>query len=421
LVAADSEIYLSAFGKAAKGGDDTAVFQRAILAASATKQLLRIPASRRPYRIGPINIPGNTHILIEAGGIVEALPNYKQFQRMINIVDASGVVITGYGAILRMDKAVYKSGEYRHCVYISGSTDVAIKGVSCVNAAGDGFYVSGSERKAYSESVRLEGVTATGSRRQGLSVISAKDLSVYRSHFNLSRGQRPECGIDLEPEHPTDRLEKIRIEDSTTSSNSGDGIRIDIGKLKHRSVPVSIVLSHHKDFSAGSNGLMCRNESNGVDDVRGSIFVDRFESTKAQKYGVLFSFWNSTGPTAVLENVSIIDANESHSTDDNAAVSVMRGGGGKGAIGNVEFVRTSIKDTRSQPKLDYYFNFIDYSWVGINKVSFHHAVSLTGAIHKTPLGLFQGQGVDSLELGNNERLSKLWERADRSRQSITKR
>src|SRR6476469_7049972 len=164
---------LASFGTAG-GKDDTALIQKALDACSAQGKALHIPAMKKPYRVGPLRIPSGSHVTFESGVVLQSFTGFQQLQKLINIVDVRNVELSGYGAVLRMNKTEYKTGEYRHCVFIAGSTNVQIEGLTCADAGGDGFYISGSEKKPFSENVMIAGVKADGSKRQGLTVISAR-------------------------------------------------------------------------------------------------------------------------------------------------------------------------------------------------------------------------------------------------------
>jgi Right handed beta helix region len=402
---------LASFGTAG-GKEDTALIQRALDACSAQGRALRIPAMKKPYRVGPLRIPSKSYVTFESGVVLQAVAGFREFQKLINIVDVRDVELSGYGAVLRMNKTEYKTGEYRHCVFIAGSTNVEIEGLTCADAGGDGFYISGGAKKPFSENVTIAGVKADGSKRQGLTVISARNLVVRKSLFTRASGVTPEGGIDIEPESAGDRLERIRIEDNVTESNAGDGIRIALSKLGEKSPPVELTVSRHRDKASGKSSLFATNETNATKHAYGTLLVDRFSSENARLYGMVFSFWNSSGPSVTVRDASILNANQGHATDDNTAIGIIRGGGGLGTIGNIKFQRISIRDTAKNPAIDYYYTFVDYSRQGLNKVLFSEPGLLSGARHEHPLGLFQGQPVDAIEASDDSHLSQLWRRAE---------
>lgn len=391
--------------------DQTDWIQKALEATSKKHQRLLIPRSARPYRVRPIQVPSNASLVFESGVVWQAAAGYRELQRLLNVVNVREVEIIGNGATLRMNRNEYNTGEYRHCVFISGSTAVHIQGLTCADAGGDGFYVSGSEKKPYSEDIRLYDVTAEGSRRNGLTVISARNLTVSKSRFARSFAVKPSSGIDLEPEAITDRLDGVVLEGNHTEENAGQGVRLAVSKLSAKSYPVRVVISHHRDLRSGGSSLVATNETGGQQDVGGTVDVNYFSSEAARLYGILFSFWNAGGPKVTVSDATIVNANGARATEDNVALAVIRGGGGKGRMGNIEFVRTSIRDTSSKPHLDHYFSFHDYSRIGFLRVAFSQPGVLSGAVHQHPSGLFQGLGVDSIALNNPAALSRLWQRA----------
>ena len=415
-----SGVSLLAFGSAGKGSDDTAVLQKAITQSALSGKVLTIPAAGIPYKVMPLKIPSKAHIILNSGVIIEALPGYTELQKMINIVDSNDVEIVGYGATVRMNSSEYKTGEYRHCVYISGSTDVHLKGFRCVNAAGDGLYIAGSDTKPFSDNIYVDGLTAQNNRRQGLTIISAKNVWIRQSQFINSRGTAPESGIDIEPERATDCLENIHIEDNETEFNAGDGVRIALGNLNHTSSPVSVTVARHRDKASGRNSLFGSSETRGASPVRGVVLIDHFSSENAALYGVVFSFWNSSGPKVTVQSSTVLNANQLHATDDNTAIAVIRGGGGIGSLGNIAFIDTSIRDTSKEPRLNHYFTFMDYSHVGIEKVEFSSPGTLTGARVEHPLGLFQGRGVETLSATDVDEIAKLWRAAEHPTQTPSK-
>jgi hypothetical protein len=413
--AAPLSVNLTSFGTAL-GKDDTALIQKALDACSAQGKTLHIPAMKGPYRVGPLRIPSRSHVTFAPGTVLQALPGFREFQKLINIVDARDVELSGAGAVLRMNKVEFKRSEYRHCIFISGSTNIEISGLTCMDPGGDGLYISGSENKTFSENVTISGVTVKGSARQGLTIISVRNLFVRKSLFANSSGVMPQSGIDIEPESVHDRLERVRMEENVTESNAGNGIRISLSKLRAESTPISIVIRRHQDRAAGQNGLFATNETDNDAGVLGTVLIDRFSSENARLYGIAFSFWNASGPSAVVQDASILNANQGHATDDNAAVAIIRGGNGVGRLGNIKFQRVSIRDTSKRTALDYYYTFVDYSRKGFNNVLFSQPGVLTGARHDHPLGHFQGQPVDSIEATDESRLADLWRRAEAIRQ-----
>jgi Right handed beta helix region len=415
---------LREFGKAGLGGDDTPVFRRALAEASRQGQALQISAARGTYRISPLYLPSKITLLLDSGVTIQGLPGFVDGQRLLNIVDVSAVQIIGYGAFLKMNRAEYKSGEYRDCLSIKGSSLIAVKGVTCLTPGGAGVYVGASDNKPFSEDVTIEDVRVENSLRAGLEVISARNLAVRRSHFVDSHGSEKSgphrsvvekaSGILMMPGGAGARLDNIRLEENATSHSEGDGLRVVLSRLTASSPPVSVAVVGHHDSGAGGSSYLGMDDPASGRAVRGHLLFEDCLSESAQEYGAVFSFWNSAGARVTFRGLTVIDPDGSGSTMDNAAVAVKRGGGGHEPIGNVEFIRTTIRDTRQPPKLDYYFSFADYSYVGMQNVIFSDPVQLTGARHKQPLGLYQGQGVGVIQRADERELRALWLTAEKT-------
>ena len=416
-------LWLGEFGKAGLGRDDTPVFERALAAASRSGRALEVPAARNAYRVGPLHLRSHTTVLLDSGVVLQARDGYAEGQKLLNIDDVSAVQIIGYGATLKMNRAEYKTGEYRHCLSIHGASQVVIRGVRCQTPGGNGLAIGGDDQKPFSEAITVEDVTVDGSIGASLLVTSARNLTVRRCRFSDSHAQTPpgaragavnkRPGIELLGAAPEAHLEQVRLEDNVTAHSSGDGLRFMLSRQTARSTPVSITVLRHRDEFSGASSYFGSNEAAAGRAVPGLVLFEDCLSQGAQEYGAVLSFWSSSGARVSFRGLTVIDPNGAASTWDNAAVAVRRGGGGRDRIGNVEFVRTTIRDTRRQPKLDYYFSFTDYSHIGIENVTFRNALQLSGARHKQPLGLYQNEGVEQIQRADDPALLALWNTAEK--------
>ena len=78
-----------------------------------------------------------------------------------------------------------------------------------------------------SDDVVIANVVSTGNRRQGLSIGGTRNVRVHGCEFSNTRGVKPGCGIDIEPDKfNMDRAENIRIEDCLIRNNAGNGILV---------------------------------------------------------------------------------------------------------------------------------------------------------------------------------------------------
>src|SRR5690606_15390265 len=81
-------------------------------------------------------------------------------------------------------------------------------------------------------------------RRQGLSIITAKNVLVDKGRFDNSTGASPETGIDIEPSKSTDILQRIKIKNSSASHNKRRGFLVELHRLNSKSSPVDVVFEN---------------------------------------------------------------------------------------------------------------------------------------------------------------------------------
>jgi parallel beta-helix repeat protein len=228
--------------------DSTAALQAAF--DSKAKRVL-IPYMGRPWIVRPLQLRGNQEVDLAPGVVIQA--KRGEFQNLqdslLTARDVSNLTIRGYGATLRMWKhdyqnAPYKKGEWRMGLEIQGSNHVLVEGLRVENSGGDGFYVDGSKSHLWSENVTIRDCVADSNHRQGISVISAVNLTVENCTFSNTEGTAPQAGIDLEPDAPNQRLQNIVIRNSVFENNQGSGMDVYLKQLNGSSAPVSILFDH---------------------------------------------------------------------------------------------------------------------------------------------------------------------------------
>jgi len=381
------------FGNAGFGGDDTNVLQTALNYTAANGQTLEIPAGG--YNINPISFPANSNVFVDTGVTVTANSGYGDGVRMLNI-SSSNVTITGASAavsVFHMRKAEYTSGEQRHCLNIVNASNVTISGISCNDSGGDGLYVS------YSTNVTVQDSVFDNNRRQGSSIVGGVNHIHYlRDHFTNTSGTAPQSGIDIEPNQAQDFLLDVKIEDSYTDGNAGDGLMVSTWKMNSTSQPISVtVLGHH---STGNARYGYIGQNNDPSNAPGTILIQDSISDQSGSYGAAGYFYEANGAALIFQNLTVTNPHARGPSvyGDNAAVAVVRGGSksspaGTLPIGNVQFINVNIMI--SDGKSDHYFNFLDDSGKGVTNVQFIPG-TLSGATQAPPNGLLNGVATNEI-------------------------
>eukprot|EP01043_Picozoa_sp_COSAG02_P069038 COSAG02_NODE_11677_length_1675_cov_18.994289_2_plen_276_part_00 len=237
--------------------DCTNVLQAALSDVSVDEVIVPPAENGEPWAVAPLYIyRSNLKFMLQPGAQLYAKAG--EFKRtgdcLLRIKSDMGhghvenITIVATGATLRMRKMEYLPPEYvkaewRHTISINGASDVAIIGGTYLESGGDGIYVDGGGLSNYSRNVVLDGVTTDGAWRNGLSVISAINLTVVDSVFKNTNGTNPQCGIDLEPDFPTDKLQQIELKRIKLLNNTRCGFTMGPCVCKVTSDRLSAMLS----------------------------------------------------------------------------------------------------------------------------------------------------------------------------------
>jgi Right handed beta helix region/Pectate lyase superfamily protein len=221
--------------------DDTNAFNKALRAAQGGK--LTVPAGRYMINaIKGIRPLSNTVIELNDEAVLEVIPNAETRYRLIRLCDCDDVTICG--GLLKGDRRKHKctEGEWGMGIHVgSGCSRITLQGVQSREMWGDGFYIGG---KIAPREVTIRDCIADFNRRQGLSVVAGRQITIVGNLFSNTRGTRPENGIDIEPDRDRSGVSNVLIEGNRFINNGQVGIEI-AGKW----APVSniTILNNHFD------------------------------------------------------------------------------------------------------------------------------------------------------------------------------
>lgn len=240
--------------------DATAALQAAI---DSPAQAVVVPDMGSPWMIRPVFLRSNLVFVLEDGAeiLAKSMAFTGRNDRLLEVDDAENIIVWGYGATLRMRKEEYSSApyaeaEWRHALSFESVSNIGIYGIHTDNSGGDGIYLGrGNREKPYCENVVIRDVVSTNNNRQGMSIVSAKDVTVESSVFANTQGTLPQAGIDFEPDQPWERLENIVVRDSVFFRNRGAGVQFFLWNMTEESVPVSVRIEN-STFRGNTIGLL---------------------------------------------------------------------------------------------------------------------------------------------------------------------
>lgn len=153
-----------------------------------------------------IGIDGNTDVYL-SGTLKKtsnSVPNYTMLQ-------ITGSNVRFWGGVIDGNKSAFDtSSEYGHGIGVSGgAANVLVSGVLVKDCRGDGFYIGSTSSPA--ENLRISGCEINGARRNGISLIYAKNVEISDCIFYNINATDPGLAIDVEPNNAGQKNEHISI------------------------------------------------------------------------------------------------------------------------------------------------------------------------------------------------------------------
>jgi hypothetical protein len=181
-------------------------------------------------------------ILFESGVKIKAEKGFypKKTDALFKFIDCSNIKLLGSKNVLSMNKEDYIDGEWRHVIRFRGCMDMEVRDLELRDSGGDGLTIGRSEKRLYSQNIIVSGIVCDNNKRQGISIVSGKNILVENSIFKNTVGTFPGAGVDLEPDREDEFLQKIEFKSCAFIGNYNAGIKIASGKLTGSSEPISI-------------------------------------------------------------------------------------------------------------------------------------------------------------------------------------
>lgn len=283
-----------------QAGDNSANIQKAINSGDST---VIIPKADQPWLVGqPIlaNKP-NQKIVFKPGVVLLAQQGaFKEKYKSMVTVMADNVTLSGYQAEFKMRKAdyanpsLYEKSEWRHNINVRGAKGFVIEGLTLKDSGGDGIHVTHGPNEPNQlpiskfSSGTIRDVIADNNYRQGISVISAKDLLVENSTFKNTRGTNPASGVDIEPDHDWHKLINIKFRNNYFTNNERNGIKVALWHYHGSQVEdISITFDGCQSTGNGRYGIDIVGVDDGFyDGPKGNIGFNNCKIESSQEHGI---------------------------------------------------------------------------------------------------------------------------------------
>lgn len=262
IVPSKATIIVSVTSFGANGSDlkeDTAAIQKAIDSVN-IKGGGTVYVPDGIYLINPVStikLKNNITLNLSEKATLKAMPTTSDTYAVIKISSVRNVKIIGGNIIGERDEHLGTGGEWGHGIRITGSNDIYISNIKISDCWGDGIYIGSNSLQNYSSRVTIEKFKINRARRNGISLISGKHVTIRDGEVSNTIGTKPQCGIDLEPNKTDEYLQDIIFENILSSYNVWYGIKFSFAKYVYTNNPADITL---RNFSGFSNGLGLYND-----------------------------------------------------------------------------------------------------------------------------------------------------------------
>ena len=227
---------------------------------------------------------------------------------------ADNIIIRGEGnAVLMMNKkdyqnkSKYKFSEWRNIISFLGCKNITIKNITLKSSGGDGLYFSYGGGRPACYNIVIDNVRSLDNHRQGISVISAKNLLIKNSTFSNTDGTSPNSGIDFEPNLANNILQNCVIENCIFNDNVGAGILMALNNLG-KDNNVSITVRNVEMLNNSGAGLIISTPADNNNTLKGKILI---ENAKVNNFISLGNI-AASGADLTLKDIEITNKSVAH-------------------------------------------------------------------------------------------------------------
>lgn len=308
----DKVFYTSDYCTPDGNTDNTADLQRAI-DESEGYTLVFDYAGGQPYRTNQLVMKSKTKYKMDTQTIIKANDTFISDGRwqdpLIDFRMVHDSSFDGRGGTITMNKPATLVTEHAHCMGVRGSKNITVENVNLTYASGDGFYVDqydGDKNNTAPENVFINNIHCLHNGRQGLSLVSGKNIVIRNSEFSNTSGKAPQSGLDIEPELRSTHCD-VTIENCVFNDNQYAGLLISLGTTSD-TCDVNIVVNDctvlHNNY-----GVMVMGCSQTIKD-NGSIKISGCYIDSPTRNGIIDIWNNNQSLPRMYSNCIVHNANK---------------------------------------------------------------------------------------------------------------
>jgi hypothetical protein len=245
-------------------------------------------------------------IYFKKGSVLILAPTTQGDYQILRLHNVSHVSL--YGPVIKGDKYNHldNKGEWGMGISIRGADDIMISSARIEQCWGDGIYIGGTVERAFSSKLNLRYITCNDNRRNGISVISARNLILRNPVLTNTSGTPPMCGLDLEPNGNKDIIDSIKILNAVTE-NDQFGISFYLTPLNGANLQTSnITIYNHRDEGSKS-AIQCGSKGNHIN---GRVIVENANWNDNADAIKIVNYEPNNGVQVIFKNIKITKAED---------------------------------------------------------------------------------------------------------------
>ena len=279
-------------------------------------------------------IRSNSTIVFRKNSALILAPTNLPAYVMLRMVGVENVKIYYPVLIGDRDKHTGTTGEFGMGLSIVSSQHITIYGPHVSKCWGDGIYIGGTTEQNSSD-VSIINPVLDYNRRDGISIVSGKNIRITNGVISNTTGTLPMCGIDFEPDGPKNDIDSVLVKNVVTYNNNQCGILISLSKLpaenaKHVNIDIDGFVDEKSQTALWLGGFY-ESYKNGTP-LSGNINITNgrwIDNKLPFKGNDNYQF----GPNINFKNNSILKkTNQNYQRDDSSMMTLKNVWGGKSHI-----------------------------------------------------------------------------------------
>ncbi|MGB3065748.1 hypothetical protein [Sphingobacterium thalpophilum] len=198
-----------------------------------------------------LQVRSNSVIYFDQLSEIRIIPNASERYCGLCIKQVQNVRLYNPKIIGERDKHQGSSGEWGMGINITSSIGVDVFNPTVRNCWGDGIYI-GLDGKILSRDIKIKGGRLDYNRRNGLSIVSGRNIVVDGILISNTYGTKPMSGIDIEPNSNSAEVSDIYLKNIRTVNNFNEGILlylVNLNDLYKKESNITVI--NHTDSDSG--------------------------------------------------------------------------------------------------------------------------------------------------------------------------